>query len=250
MKTILRFSIAVVVAGSLAPYGALAAFHQVFQQRKAGDDQQVEERREEFRQELKDRRDAIKNEVKDKVERLKDGAKEGAVGRKAEAVMRGNSIKEDLTKKRGEFETKANARREELKKKVGEKRAVRIEQFFNKMVGKFEAAIGRLADFTDRIEARINTASGAGKDVAKARNELESGRLKIKDAAAELESAKAKYAEAIKNPDVKAAFADVRKIVQGVVQKVKDAHSALVRSVAELKGVGGGIGTTTPASAQ
>ena len=118
------------------------------------------------------------------------------------------------------------------------------------MVRKFEVALERLEKFADRIEARIAAAASEGKDVSKARSELEVARIKIKEAAAELESAKAKYAEAIKNPNVKAAFADVRKIVHGVAEKVRAAHQALVRSVKELKGVGAGTGTTTPVSNQ
>lgn len=251
MKNGMRFSAAAVLAGALAPVAAFTAFHGVSGERNAADNHPViEERREEFKQELKDRREAIKNGVKNKVERLKDGVKGSAAGRKSGGMARGSSIREDLAKRRAEFEAKANVRREDLKKKVGEERAERIEQFFNQMVGKFEVALERLEKFADRIEARIAAAASEGKDVSKARSELEVARIKIKEAAAELESAKAKYAEAIKNPNVKAAFADVRKIIHGVADKVRAAHQALVRSVKELKGVGAGTGTMTPASTQ
>ena len=43
---------------------------------------------------------------------------------------------------------------EELKKKLGEKRGENIERFFNQMVGKFEAAIKRLKDLSDRIASK------------------------------------------------------------------------------------------------
>jgi seryl-tRNA synthetase len=107
------------------------------------------------------------------------------------------------------------------------------------MTDKFEAAIDRLEGLADRIEERIDTAASSGKDVTRARSELEAARLKIKEASSELENAKSKYAQALKNTDVKAAFAEVKKIVQGVAAKVKDAHGALARVASGLKGVGG-----------
>lgn len=255
------YRVSVYVLFAVVPLSGFAAFHKIFQREGEEAKQKVETQRNELKLELKERRDAFKEEVKGKAEQLKQEVKErsgtlkGASAEEKQAAKlelkeRRAAVGEEIKKKREQFKADAKTRKEELKKKVGEKRAERIEQFFNQMTQKFEAALDRLDGFSVKIEERVDAAVSSGKDATQARSELESGRLKIKEAAAELESAKAKYAEAIKNPNVKAAFADVRKIVQGIAQKVKDAHRALVRSVAELKGVGGGTGATTPASAQ
>ncbi len=79
-----------------------------------------------------------------------------------------------------------------------------------------------------------------GRDVVDVRSKLLTAREKIADAERALGDAKAKYNEATKNPDFKAAFKKVREVVAGVKEKVKAAHRALVEVVTSLKGLGGG----------
>lgn len=254
-NTLYRASVYVLFAA--VPLGGFAAIHKVFQREGEEGKQKVETQRNELKQEFKERRDTLKEEVKGKVEQfkqevrerkdaLKGAGKEEKQAAKQEFKERRAALGEEIKKKREEFKAEAKTRKEELKKKVGENRAERIEQFFKQMTDKFEAALDRLDGLAGRIEERINAAASSGKDVTGARSELEKGRVKIKEAASELESAKTKYAEAIKNPDVKAAFADVKKIVQGIAVKVKDAHAALIRTITVLKGVSGSGATAPP----
>mgnify|MGYP001581897653 CR=1 FL=1 len=119
------------------------------------------------------------------------------------------------------------------------------------MSEKFHAAIERLKNFADKIEDRLDKAEDNGKDVNESRAKLVEARTKIIATETALADAKAKYAEAVKNPDFKASFAKVKEVVSGVVEKVREAHKALVDVVTSMKGLGGGVekspvATTTP----
>lgn len=156
---------------------------------------------------------------------------------------------ETVEKKRAQFEKLAPERQEQLKKKLGEKRAAAIERFFQNTVRKFVNAITRLETLADRIGTRLDQAEANGKDVSALRDSLAKARMKIDEAERALEDAKAKYAEAVKNPDFKASFQKVKEVVGGVAQRVKDAHRALVEVVRSSKGLGGGNAGVSPASA-
>jgi len=155
-------------------------------------------------------------------------------------------LKESVEKKRAQFEQLSPERQEALKKKLGEKKAIAIDRFFQNMVKKFTNAIGRFDEFADRIEKRLDEAQGRGKDVATVREQLVRARAKIAEAERALEDAKMKYAEAVKNPDFKAAFGKVREVIKGVAEKVKEAHRALADVVKSTKGLGGGSGRISP----
>ena len=161
-----------------------------------------------------------------------------------------------LKEKREKFEDEAKKRMEELKKKFGEERAKRIEQYFKQMVEKFDDAIERYKKYADRIADFLEKAEANGKDVAALKAKLATANTILLAAETALEDAKAKYAEAAANPDFKARFAAVRTIVEGVAEKVKTSHRALVDVVNSIKGLGGGrddddddTATTTPPTA-
>jgi len=196
---------------------------------------QVVQERPTIGQEIQEKRDALRQEIKQRQQTLRQGFQQ-----KLEA------LRQEIEKRRKQFREDAQIRKEELKKKLGEKRAMRIEQFFNKMIEKFEATIKRLNSFADRISARLDVASGRGKDVTAVRDQLLRAREKIAEAEKDLEDAKTKYTQAAKNPDFKAAFQEVRQVVNGLKAKLKEAHALLVEVVNSLKGLeegpsGGGL---------
>lgn len=156
------------------------------------------------------------------------------------------ALKKEFEQKKEEFRVKAKERTEALKKKLGEQRASKIEQFFSRMVRKFEDAVTRLDGFADRIEERVNKAAEAGKDVTTARDKLSLARQKIEEAQTSLHNARAKYEEATQGKDFKVAFQNVRSMVAELKNKVKAAHAALTDAITTLKGVGRGTATTTP----
>lgn len=182
-------------------------------------------------------RKALNQELQQKQQVLQQEAKQ-----KREVLMR------ETKAKRETFKDEALKRVEALKKKVGEERAKRIDQFFNQMVKKFENAIDRLNGLADRIESRLNKSETAGNDVSKIREQLKSARDKISAAQTALNDAKTKFKEMANSQNPKEAFKQVKVLVQGVAQKVKDAHRALVDVVNSIKGLRLGDKATSTSS--
>lgn len=215
--------------------------------------QDVQQKREQLKEGLKEKRDAVKQnvnklrqEVKQKGETMKQEVKEKREALREEVKQKRQVLQEEIQKKRNDFQEQVKARRDELKKKLGEQRAERIEHFFNKAVEKMHKAVDRLGNLADRIEERLHKAENNGKDVGALKEKLNQARAKITDVLKAVEEAKTAYSEAIKNPDLKAAFVKVHEIVKGVEVKIREAHRALVDVVNSTKGLGGG--TVAPVS--
>lgn len=201
-------------------------------------------------QEMKDERTAMqekaaqmRSEMQANVQDLRRKMQQQMEDLKAKRQAMGAEIR----KQREDFMAAAKARRDALKKQLGIERAQRIESFFNQMVGKFEDAIDRLNGVADKIDTRLASSTANASDIAPLRDKLAAARVKITDAQSALTDAKGKYAEAVKNPDFKIAFQQVRTLIAGVAQKVKDAHRALVEVIAAIKAVGA-RGNNPPAS--
>lgn len=229
------------------PLAAYAAFHEGLLERRQEVREEIQQERDTLRQNIREKRNTLREDLRDKVDALRGEIKErqGAIreeflAKQREFQERREALRKELEEKRAKFLEEKKTRVEELKKKVGEKRAERIEQFFQKMLEKFGNVIERLKRFADRIEERINRAEANGKEVTAARAKLLTARERIADAEKALEDAKAKFTEAAKDPDFKAAFKKVREIVHGVAAKLREAHRALVEVITTLRGIGGG----------
>ncbi len=260
MRKITAIIIGSSLALQLAPLAALAVFHEAVKERREAVKQEVKEKREQLKDEVKQNREAVKQEfqqkrgalsqeLKEKSEALRGELKKKQEVFKTELKEKREAVKQELKDKREKFREEEKARKEELKKKLGEKRGENIERFFNQMVGKFEAAIKRLKDLSDRIVSRLSKAEENGRNVAELRIKLSAANDKIAAAERALEDAKVKYAEAVKDPDFKVAFKKVREVVNGVKEAIKEAHRALVDVVNSIKGLGDEEpkATTTPA---
>lgn len=233
MKHISRAIIFASVVGMVAPVIALGSFHEQLKEQTTEKREKIQQERKELKQKIEEKRDALK-------ERTTAAKQEFEVKRTA---ARGQAQAE-VKKLREDFKGKTEARKAEMKKKFGEVRSQRIEQFFAKMTEKFENAIDRLNSMAEKIQARIDAAVANGKDMTKAKADLAVAQTKIDEAEKGLADAKTKYAELGASTDAKKKFAEVKTLVQGVEQKVKDAHAALVRAIANMKGMGTGM--TTP----
>ena len=235
MKHISRAIVFASLVGMAAPVIALGAFHEQLKE-------QAVEKREKIQQE--------REELKQKIEEKRDGLKERTTAIKQDFEVKRTVAREqvqaEIKKVREDFKTKAEARKVEMKKKFGEMRSQRIEQFFSKMTEKFESAIDRLDRMAEKIQARIDAASANGRDMTNAKADLAIAQTKIDEAEKILVDAKAKYAELGASMDVKKKFAEVKTLVQGVEQEIKNAHGALVRVIANMKGMGTTTATTTP----
>ncbi len=228
MKNFISFFIGVfALTVMVAPWSAGAIYH----------NKKTPEARQERKGEMKDN---AKENVQEKRTQLKEGLKD-----------RLDDIKEKVRggfeKKRQEFTDGAKDRKAILQKKLGEKRGERIEQFFTKMTEKFDSALERLEKTADKIEGRLTKAAENGRDVVALRAKLTEARAKIEEARTFLEDAKAKYSDAAKNADFKAAFRNVKEVVQSVSGKIKEAHRALVEVITSMKGLGKGQVTPPPA---
>lgn len=210
--------------------------------------QEVKQKTEAVKEDLKQKRDALSRDLKAKNETLRQELKKRQEAFKTELKEKREAVKQELRDKREKFRDGEKARKEELKKKLGERRGENIEKFFNQMVGKFEAVVARLKDFSDRIASRLNRAEENGRDVVELRRKLAEAGDKIAAVEKALEDAKVRYAEAVKDPDFKVAFKKVREIVESVKEKAQEAHRALVDVISSTKGLGEGErkATTTP----
>lgn len=218
-------------AAMAAPFAAGAAFHEILQQKKI-------DARPAMREEMKTQMTQEKEEMKGQVKEMRDAMKEKMDAMRKEMQAKRDTLREEIKKKREEFQAKAGERREALKKKIGEERAKRIEQFFAKMTEKFENAIDRLEKVADRLEDRLNASTAPAVEITPLKEKLAAARIKITAADAALADAKVKYAEAVKDTDLKAAFRKVHDIVQATTVKVREAHQALVEATAAIKAAG------------
>ncbi|MFY9463068.1 MAG: hypothetical protein WAP52_02700 [Candidatus Sungiibacteriota bacterium] len=227
-------------AAMTAPLVASAAFHEIFQQKTDTRTKAVE---------MRDQR----GEMKAKAVQIKDDAKgemkEKTAAMRKEMQEKRDTLREEMKKKREDFQVKAAERREALKKKIGEERAGRIEKFFAEMTEKFESAIDRLEKVADRLDDRLNAFTAPAADMAILQDKLTAAHAKITEANAALLDAKIKYADAVKDADLKAAFRKVHDIVQSTAAKVKEAHRALVEVTAAIKGVAEKAAPSTPTNA-
>ena len=198
--------------------------------------QDMREKREEFKNHLKERVGAIRGarsdmrmqaETQERADAMKAFA--DSIRKKREALMR------EIKKKHDEFEVGAEDRRALLKKKIGEKRAVRVEQFFADMTKKFEDAMVRLESVADRMDVRISISPLDASQMGSAREKLADARVRISEARAALDSARAQYAEAVKDPNIKKAFVNVRGAVESVTGKIKEARAALTGVIMSLR---------------
>lgn len=263
MKKTISYIIGSSLILNVVPFATFAAFHEAIKERRTTAKEEAEEKREQFKQDVQQKRDVLKKEVQEKKDTIKrelkekrdiftNTAKERRDELREEAKRKQELLRKEIQAKRDEFKERTEARKTELRKKLGERRAEKIEDFFKKMSEKFDQAIDRLLDSARKIEERLDKAEANGKDVTKLRADLTAAEGKILEARKTLEAAKARYDEAVKNPDFKESFQKVKEVVGEVAKKVREAHAALVGVINSVKGLGKGekspVATTTPAT--
>lgn len=180
-------------------------------------------------------RPILKNEMEQK--RLMMGATSTRPVFREDMEQKRLQMKESLETRREKFESEGIKRAEALKKKFGEERAARIEAYFKKMLEKFDAAISRQQTFADKLSAFLDKAEANGKDVTTLRAKLATAEEALLAAESALEDAKTKYAEAAANTDFTARFAAVRTLIEGVAEKIKASHRALIDVLTSIKGL-------------
>ena len=198
--------------------------------------------RQEMKEEVKDMRELFKRELEEKRETIlkdREAFREDIEERRASTTAA-------LKNKREKFEDESKKRQDALKKKFGEERAKRIEEYFKNMVKKFEEAIRRHVEYSDKIAEFLNKAETNGKDVTELRAKLSVANTTLTEAERALENAKAKYSEVATSTAVRTRFKEVHTLVEGVAEKIRAAHQAFVEVISSTRGLGRGRATSTP----
>ena len=206
--------------------------------RRIKEDQALKDRGLKEDRALRDREDRKMRDLRIKEDRALDEER-GVKERRAK-------LEDELRAKRDDFRAHAGRREEELKRKLGERKGASIEEFFTRMVGKYENAIGRFNTSAERIEAGLNELESRGADVSDLRTQLTDARAKIIDVETALKDVREKYDQiAGADIEVKAKFAEVRALVRGLSAKVHAAHEALVKVIRATRGLGENLPRTT-----
>ena len=249
----------ILITGAMlvAPFLVFASFHNIKPPKLGGTTtQQIRQESKNLKKDVAEKRvilrDTIKNErraLESEFQKKKDVLKaEKKTLSPEEFRLELNVLRTEITTerkafhqavedKRKTFRGETNIRREAFQKKVGEIRAERIEDFFAQMAGKIEAAIDRLDQLADRIDSRLDKLADAGKDVTAQAAALAKAREAIAVAEDALNKAKSEFGKMALSEDPKAAFKNVRVLVNDVAQKVRDAHQALVKIINSIKGL-------------
>jgi len=103
-----------------------------------------------------------------------------------------------------------------------------IQKFWNKMKHRLQILIQGQEKLANRIEKKLDKMKEDGRDVAAPEVKLDNAKVLVKAAGDALVSADIAVADAIKNNEPKVALEKVRTINQGILAKIKAAHSALV----------------------
>ncbi len=127
-------------------------------------------------------------------------------------------------------------KREEAKSRIEEFKKRNIRNYFSSMGKRIGAALIRLDKLAGRIESRITKLKERGQDTSGAQAALEEARGAIEAAKTAFNEAKAKLDTALSSDNPKVAFRAVREgLVKGVIDKIKEAHKALVEAMKALK---------------
>jgi len=130
----------------------------------------------------------------------------------------------------------SDERRAEVAQKIGQRREALIRAYAERMIRRFEAALERLTRLGDRLELRLIKLEENGIDVAHARELLGESRNKIQEARGKIAETETEIYAALGSDDPKEAFGKVRELLKGAVEKIKEAHRALVDAVRAIKG--------------
>lgn len=199
---------------------------------------------------LLDRAREVKSNILERQTEIKNRLQGTASTVRDSILGRQGLLRDTVGERREDLRLKLDARRDALKQKFGEARLGRIEQYAENMFKRFEAAIDRLADFSDRISARLDKAEDNGKDVTDLRAKLDGAKVSITAAETAIADAKSKLASTtLFAVDPKKSFQDVKALLKTAQDALKKAHADLILVIRSTKGLGGGGENTATSTA-
>ena len=232
-------------------YGAVGFLHIAAAQDATGTDVRrgmMQERRIEMRERVDERKEQTKAFATSTATSTRRGAaldKRGAMHtemqERMERIRAEHQKKMDEHAARGEtFRGQAETRLRALHKRVSEDRAKHIEEFFARMVERYERMTERFSDFADRIEAHIERLEDSGVNVTAAKTALEEARTRINEALTKLEAVQSGYSDFVDDTDLRRAFGQkVRETVKVLNAAMRETHQALIRAAETVRKTAG-----------
>lgn len=126
-----------------------------------------------------------------------------------------------------------------IRARLSEMRQERIRFFFGRLTIRFEAAINRLERLIARIETRLDRIEASDEEVDSTaiREEVEEAKRKLEEARVALAEAKESLEGILSAEDPKTAFEDVRDLIGGIKEELKEVHQILVQVIGDIKGL-------------
>jgi len=154
---------------------------------------------------------------------------------RAQADVKVEERKAEMEEKRDSVQAEREVKREERKIELTEKRKGRIMAYGEKMVERFNAAIGRLEKLAERIDSRIEKMEEKGVDLSESKALLEEAQTSIRTAKGSLDDAIGLIRTALDSDDPKTVFEEVRTILSSTKDSIKAAHQKLVEVIKSIK---------------
>ncbi len=153
----------------------------------------------------------------------------------ASAASPSVSAKVKAEQRRDEVKQKIQEKKAEIKEKVSDKQKQKIANFWDNMTKRLEILIRNQRRLADQISNRLDKLSAEGKDVTAARAKLADAKKMIQAAEDALHAGTASIASIVAQNDPKTALQKVRQLNKDVLEKIKDAHHALVDVMKAVK---------------
>lgn len=145
------------------------------------------------------------------------------------------STTDKIRELRDEKKAQVEAKIQEIKTKYQENRKARIAAYVEKIINRHNAAINRLTELADRIEARIAKLETNKINTSDAKVRLAAARTKILAAAEATTKIQPAADTALQATDLKVAFETVKQTISDSSDALKTAHVALVDAINSLK---------------
>lgn len=147
-------------------------------------------------------------------------------------------VQENIEARRENFASSSAARqevREERRSQLAERAQARVTNLAANMSNRMDAMIVRFENVIGRLESRIEKLNERGVDTSEAESALESAKLSVDAAAAEIATIDSDVADAVGSEDARAGWAAVKEKYQSIRAHLKTAHTELRNTVAALK---------------
>ncbi|KKU04071.1 MAG: hypothetical protein UX88_C0003G0007 [Candidatus Woesebacteria bacterium GW2011_GWC2_47_16] len=138
-----------------------------------------------------------------------------------------------------EIQVRNEERRATITARLTEIRRERIRNYFNRLVGRLEAAIARLEKLITRIESRIAKIEELDEeiDTAPITEQVNAAKSKLAEAEAELQEVKDVIETLLAADNPQEVFETVREKIMNIKDSLIEVHRILVHVIGDLKGL-------------